>query len=177
MELTVPEATDMVLMDSPTMETTDVMPTDAAHGHHNVGGYGAHDAYGAHASKYGKYRNVGAYAQDKGAGYEKAYAYDKKAGHHAILADHGAKSGHYGVHDRNAHHNVGAYARAGHDRHGAHSKYGGAAHGVHAHANSAYGRYGQGHAQMVHHAPAVYQVHHAAPVYQAAPVHHGYSRY
>ena len=37
----------------------------AAHGHHNIGGYGAHDAYGAHGSNYGKYRNVGAYAQDK----------------------------------------------------------------------------------------------------------------
>ncbi|GIY64289.1 hypothetical protein CEXT_102031 [Caerostris extrusa] len=51
-------------------------------------------------------------------GYEKAYAYDKKAGHHAITNDHGAHAAHYGVRDRNAHHNVGAYARAGHDRHG-----------------------------------------------------------
>ncbi|GFY11348.1 hypothetical protein TNCV_4473311 [Trichonephila clavipes] len=145
----------------------------AAHGHHNIGGAASHDAYGAHASNYGKYRNVGAYAQDKGAGYEKAYAYDKKAGHHAITADHGARAGHYGVHDRRAHHNVGAYARAGHDRHGAHDRYGAQAHGVRAHDSGAYGRYGAAHAQMVHHAPAVHTTYHHAP----APVSHGYSRY
>ncbi|GFU34741.1 hypothetical protein NPIL_545061 [Nephila pilipes] len=144
----------------------------AAHGHHNIGGQASHDAYGAHASNYGKYRNVGAYAQDKGAGYEKAYAYDKKAGHHAITADHGARAGNYGVHDRRAHHNVGAYARAGHDRHGAHDRYGAQAHGVRAHDSGAYGRYGSAHAQMVHHAPAVTTYHHAP-----APVSHGYSRY
>ncbi|KAG8199704.1 hypothetical protein JTE90_022153 [Oedothorax gibbosus] len=151
----------------------------AAHGHHNVGGYKAHDAHGAQGSSYGKYRNVGAYAQDKGAGYEKAYAYDKKAGHHAIVADHGAQASKYGVQDRNAHHNVGAYARAGHDRYGSHNKYGGAAHGVSAHDNSAYGRYGSAHAQMSHHAPAVSHTtyHHAPAQYAPAPAHHGYSRY
>ena len=37
----------------------------AARGYHNVGAARALDAYGAQASKYGKYRNVGAYAQDK----------------------------------------------------------------------------------------------------------------
>ncbi|GFS89069.1 hypothetical protein NPIL_473641 [Nephila pilipes] len=88
----------------------------AAHGHHNVGAQASHDAHGAQASNYGKYRNVGAYAHDKGTGYEKAYAYDKKAGHHAITADHGAQAAKYGVSDRSAHHNVGAHAQAAHDR-------------------------------------------------------------
>lgn len=37
----------------------------AAQAHHNIGGYGAHDAYGANAASFGKYRNVGTYAQDK----------------------------------------------------------------------------------------------------------------
>ncbi|GBN08756.1 hypothetical protein AVEN_257570-1 [Araneus ventricosus] len=37
----------------------------AAHGHHNIGGHRAYDAHGAQGSNYGKYRNVGAYAQDK----------------------------------------------------------------------------------------------------------------
>lgn len=37
----------------------------AARGQHNIGAARSLDAYGAQASKYGKYRNVGAYAQDK----------------------------------------------------------------------------------------------------------------
>lgn len=37
----------------------------AARGAHNIGASRARDAYGAAASNYGKYRNVGAYAQDK----------------------------------------------------------------------------------------------------------------
>lgn len=37
----------------------------AARGYHNIGAARSRDAYGAQAANYGKYRNVGAYAQDK----------------------------------------------------------------------------------------------------------------
>ncbi|GBM01948.1 hypothetical protein AVEN_234206-1, partial [Araneus ventricosus] len=104
-----------------------------------------------------------------GTGYEKAYAYDKKAGHHAITADHGAQASNYGVQDRRAHHNVGAYGAAGHARYGAHDRYGAQAYGVNAHDNSAYGRYGSGHAQMVHYAPAAYTSYSAPAAHYAAP--------
>ena len=111
----------------------------------------------------------------QGDGYEKAYAYDKKAGHHAILADHGARSGQYGVRDRKAYHNVGDYARSGHDRYGAHNKYGANAYGVQSHDNSNYGKYGKSDAQSYRVSPGVSSYSAPAPVsygaqsYRSAP--------
>ncbi|GIY98479.1 hypothetical protein CEXT_223561 [Caerostris extrusa] len=125
----------------------------AAHGHHNAGGHASHDAQGAQASHYGKYRNTGAYAHDKGTGYEKAYAYDKKAGHHAVTNDHGAHAAKYGVSDRSAHHNVGAHAQAAHDKHGSHDRYAAQAHGVRAHDSASHGQHGSGHQQMYFQGP------------------------
>ncbi|XP_022236610.1 shematrin-like protein 2 [Limulus polyphemus] len=40
--------------------------------HRNLNAYGAHGGYGGH------YRDIGAYARNKGAGYTRAYAYDKQ---------------------------------------------------------------------------------------------------
>lgn len=109
----------------------------------------------------------------QGAGYEKGYAYDKKAGHHTITNDAGARSGEFGVRDRNQYHNDGAYGSRGHERFGAHNRYGADAYGSQGHDNSAYGRYGRGHEQSYHALPGSSGSYHAAPAagYHSGPAH------
>ncbi|UYV75727.1 hypothetical protein LAZ67_13001155, partial [Cordylochernes scorpioides] len=94
-----------------------------AHGGHLRAGYRGVDAYGASAGARDRYHNEGAYARDRGAGYEKAYAYDKKAGYHKAGADRGHHAASYGLHDNKGYLDQGNYGRYGHDRTGAYDKF------------------------------------------------------
>ncbi|UYV75723.1 hypothetical protein LAZ67_13001142 [Cordylochernes scorpioides] len=131
----------------------------SAHGAHKRGGYRDLDAYGASRGAHDRYSSKGAYAHDRGAGYEKAYAYDKKAGYHKAGGDKGYYDSHHGLHDKKGYLDQGAYGRYGHDRHGSHDKSGKYGHGNYGYDQSGHHKHGN------NYGASAYQGGHGGAVY------------
>ncbi|UYV75722.1 hypothetical protein LAZ67_13001137, partial [Cordylochernes scorpioides] len=132
---------------------------NSAHGAHKRGGYRDLDAYGASRGAHDRYSSKGAYAHDRGAGYEKAYAYDKKAGYHKAGGDKGYYDSHHGLHDKKGYLDQGAYGRYGHDRHGSHDKSGKYGHGNYGYDQSGHHKHGN------NYGASAYQGGHGGAVY------------
>ncbi|XP_013786097.1 glycine-rich cell wall structural protein 2-like [Limulus polyphemus] len=124
----------------------------AAHSRYGQAAYGAAglkanaarrnlNAYGAVGAAGARYHDQGAYARNKGSGYEKAYNYDKQAGYHNIGGAQAAYGSAAGLSDKSASSNLNAYGRYGHGAYGAKGL--SAAHGY-----GAYGKLSAGHAQV-----------------------------
>ncbi|XP_067122701.1 shematrin-like protein 2 [Centruroides vittatus] len=125
-----------------------------AYGGHLFGGYRDYDRYGGHGGALDRYRDVDAYARNKGVGYERAYAYDKKAGYRNHAGDKAAYADHYGRHGRLGELGASSYGAAGFDRHLARDKFGDYGYGGYGRAVGDYGRYGHGgHTAMYFNAP------------------------